>query len=112
MPGSDQIGYLANGDWARYDNVDFGTTSPKDFLARVSSGAAGGVSGTVEVRLDNVGNAPVASFAVADTGGWSSFREIPGNLTSQVTGRHTVFLRFSSGQPADFVNVDWFVFRR
>ncbi|MFF5225472.1 carbohydrate-binding protein [Dactylosporangium sp. NPDC000521] len=112
VAGSDQIGYLANGDWTRYDNVDFGSASPKDFLARVSSGAAGGVSGTVEVRLDSVGNAPVASFSVANTGGWSSFREIPGNLTSQVTGRHTVFLRFSSGQPADFVNVDWFVFRR
>lgn len=112
VPGSDQIGYLANGDWAQYTNVDFGSASPKDFLARVSSGAAGGVSGTVEVRIDSLSNAPVASFSVANTGGWSSFREIPGNLTGQVTGKHTVYLRFSSGQPADFVNVDWFVFRK
>jgi hypothetical protein len=29
-----------------------------------------------------------------------------------VTGVHTVYLTFSSGQPADFVNVDWFRFRR
>ena len=28
------------------------------------------------------------------------------------TGRHTVFLTFTSGQPADFVNVNWFQFRR
>ncbi len=111
VPGTDQIGYIANGDWARYDNVDFGTTSPRDFLARVSSGAAGGVSGTVSVRLDSLSNAPIGSFSIANTGGWSSFREVPGNVTS-VTGRHTVYLTFSSGQPADFVNVDWLVFRR
>ncbi|WP_433041334.1 carbohydrate-binding protein [Dactylosporangium sp. CS-033363] len=112
VPGSDQIGYLANGDWAQYDNVDFGTASPRDFLARVSSGAAGGVSGTVEVRIDSVSNSPVASFSIANTGGWSTFKEVPGNLTAQVTRKHTVFLRFTSGQPADFVNVDWFLFRR
>ncbi|WP_345150628.1 hypothetical protein [Nonomuraea rubra] len=27
-----------------------------------------------------------------------------------MTGTHTVYLTFSSGQPADFVNVNWFTF--
>ena len=27
-----------------------------------------------------------------------------------MTGTHTVFLTFTSGQPADFVNVNWFTF--
>ena len=31
--------------------------------------------------------------------------------SSAVTGTHTVFLTFTSGQPADFVNVNWFHFR-
>ncbi|MDR7274816.1 glycoside hydrolase family 16 protein [Catenuloplanes atrovinosus] len=111
VAGADQIGHLANGDWARYDDVDFGGTPARDFLARVSSGAGGGVSGLVEVRVDSPTAAPIGSFAIGDTGGWSSFREVPGNV-SAVTGRHPVYLTFSSGQPADFVNVDWFVFRR
>jgi beta-glucanase (GH16 family) len=109
--GGQNIGWLANGDWARYDNVNFGSTPPRDFLARVASGAPAGVSGLVEVRIDNVNNPPIGSFAVANTGGWQSWRSIPGNV-SAVTGVHTVFLRFSSGQPADFVNVNWFQFRR
>lgn len=108
--GGQNIGWLANGDWARYDNVDFGSTPPKDFVARVASGAPSGVSGLVQVRVDSPTAAPIGSFAVANTGGWQSWRSVPGNVAS-VTGRHTVYLTFSSGQSADFVNVNWFVFR-
>ncbi|MCW3841130.1 carbohydrate-binding protein [Micromonospora yasonensis] len=108
--GGQNIGWLANGDWARYDNVDFGGTPPKDFLARVASGASAGVSGLVEVRVDSPTAPPIGSFAIANTGGWQSWRSVPGNIGA-VTGRHTVYLTFSSGQPADFVNVNWFTFR-
>jgi beta-glucanase (GH16 family) len=108
--GGQNIGWLANGDWARYDNVDFGSTPPKDFVARVASGAPSGVSGLVQVRVDSPTAAPIGSFAVANTGGWQSWRSVPGNVAA-VTGRHTVYLTFSSGQSADFVNVNWFVFR-
>jgi beta-glucanase (GH16 family) len=107
--GGQDIGFIANGDWARYDNVNFGTSPLTQFRARVASGAAGGVSGLVEVRLDNVNNPPLGSFAIANTGGWQSWVTVPANI-SGVTGTHTVFLRFSSGQPADFVNVNWFTF--
>jgi beta-glucanase (GH16 family) len=104
------IGFLRNGDWARFDGVEFGSAPPIDFLARVASGAAGGVSGLVEVRLDSPTSPPIGSFAIANTGGWTAWREVPGNV-SGVTGTRTVYLTFTSGQPADFVNVDWFRFR-
>jgi hypothetical protein len=109
--GGQNIGHLANGDWVRFDNVDFGTGGVRDFVARVASGAAGGVSGLVEVRIGSRSNPPIGSIAVGDTGGWQSWRSVPGNV-SAVTGRQTVFLTFTSGQPAEFVNVDWFHFRR
>ena len=76
--GGQNIGWLANGDWARFDNVNFGSTPARDFVARVASGAAGGVSGLVEVRIDNVNNAPIGSFAIGNTGGWQSWRTVPG----------------------------------
>ncbi|GGS84129.1 glycoside hydrolase family 16 protein [Streptomyces cinerochromogenes] len=107
--GGQDIGSLANGDWALYKGVDFGSTAAKQFYARVASGAASGVSGLVEVRLDSRGNAPVGSFAVANTGGWQSWRTVPANIGA-VTGTHDVYLTFTSGQPADFVNVNWFDF--
>ena len=109
--GGQNIGYLANGDWARFDNVNFGSTTPVNFSARVASGAAGGISGLVEIRLDSVDNAPIGSFAIANTGGWQSWRTVPGSI-APTTGTHTVYLTFTSGQPADFVNVNWFTFSR
>jgi hypothetical protein len=108
--GGQDVGWIANGDWLQFNNVNFGSSALHQFQARVASGAAGGVSGLVEVRLDNVNNAPIGSFAIANTGGWQSWRTVPANIAA-TTGTHTVFLRFTSGQPADFVNVNWFTFR-
>jgi hypothetical protein len=107
--GGQNLANLANGDSARYDNVDFGATAAHQFSGRVASGAAGGVSGLVEVRLDSLSSAPIGSFGIANTGGWQSWQTVPANI-SAVTGAHTVYVTFTSGQPADFVNLDWFTF--
>jgi Carbohydrate binding module (family 6)/Glycosyl hydrolases family 16 len=107
--GGQNIGAANNGNWARYNGINFGSTPARQFVARAASGAAGGISGLVEVRLDGLGNAPVGSFAIANTGGWQSWRTVPANI-SGVTGVHDVYLTFTSGQPADFVNLNWFTF--
>ncbi|GDY32294.1 glycoside hydrolase family 16 protein [Gandjariella thermophila] len=107
--GGQDLGQLANGAWAEYPNVDFGATPATQFHGRVASGAAGGVSGLVEVRLDRRDSAPIGSFAVANTGGWQSWRTIPANIAA-TTGVHTVYLTFTSGQPAPFVSLNWFDF--
>jgi beta-glucanase (GH16 family) len=109
--GGQNIGAVANGDWTLYRGVNFGSTPARQLVARVASGAASGVSGLVEVRLDSRSNPPIGSFAVGNTGGWQSWRTIPANISS-VTGTHDVYLTFTSGQPADFVNVNWFHFGR
>ncbi|WP_378787139.1 glycoside hydrolase family 16 protein [Nonomuraea fastidiosa] len=107
--GGQNVGAIANGDWLRYDGVNFGSTPATQFKARVASGAAAGVSGLVQVRLDSPTAPPIGDFAISNTGGWQSWRTVPANI-SGVTGTHTVYLTFSSGQPADFVNVNWFTF--
>lgn len=109
--GGQHVGPAGNGDWALYEDIDFGSTPATQFVARTASGAGGGVSGLVEVRLDSRSNAPIGSFAVGNTGGWQSWRSIPANIRG-VTGVHDVYLTFTSGQPADFVNVNWFNFGR
>jgi len=109
--GGQDVGYIANGDWLQFNNVNFGTGGVRDFQARVASGAAAGVSGLVEVRIDSRSNAPIGSFAFGSTGGWQTWQSIPGNV-SNVSGTHTVFLTFASGQSADFANVNWIQFRR
>jgi Carbohydrate binding module (family 6)/Glycosyl hydrolases family 16 len=109
--GGQDVGNLGNGDWLQFNNVNFGTGGVRDFVGRVASGAAGGVSGLVEVRIDSRSNAPIGSFALSNTGGWQTWTSVPGNVAN-VTGSHTVYLTFTSGQPADFVNVNWIQFRK
>ena len=105
-----QVAQLTNGQYLEYPGVNFGSGSSQ-FDARVASGAAGGVSGLVEVVLDNPSSAPVGSFAVGNTGGWNAWKTIPANI-SEVTGTHTVYLEFSSGASGSppFVSLHYFNF--
>jgi carbohydrate binding protein with CBM6 domain len=105
-----QAAQLTNGEYMEYAGVNFGSGSSQ-FDARVASGAAGGVSGLVEVVLDNPANSPVGSFAVGNTGGWSSWRTVPANI-STVTGTHNVYLEFVSGAGGNppFVSLHYFDF--
>ncbi len=107
--GGQDVGYLSNGDWLQYNNLDFGSAGLHTINARVASGAAAGVSGTIEVHLDSLGNPAVGTFSVGNTGGWQSWRTVPGSVGT-VTGTHTVFLKFVTGSGQDFVNVNWFTF--
>jgi len=107
--GGQDYGQLANGAWAEYPNINFGSSGATQFMGRVASGAAGGVSGLVNVHLDSLTSPSIGSFAIANTGGWQTWRTVPANI-SRVTGTHTVFLTFDSGQPAPFVSLHWFDF--
>ncbi|MER5264860.1 carbohydrate-binding protein [Actinosynnema sp. NPDC002837] len=107
--GGQAVAQLANGNSLRFSGVRFGSRTATQFVARVASGASGGVSGLVEVRLDSPTAAPVGSFAIADTGGWQSWRTVPANI-SGVTGTHDVYITFTSGQPAPYVSVNWIRF--
>jgi hypothetical protein len=105
------IGRLGDGAWAKYPSIDFGSTPATQFYGRVASGAAAGVSGLVEVRLDSLNSAPIGSFAISNTGGWQNWQTIPANI-SPTRDVHTVYLTLTSGQPAPFVSINWFNFGR
>jgi len=107
--GGQNIASINNGDWTLYRGVNFGSTPARQFVARVASGAAGGVSGLVEVRLGSPTAPVMGSFAIANTGGWQSWRTVPANI-SGITGTHDVYITFTSGQPAGYVNVNHFTF--
>jgi hypothetical protein len=107
--GSAYVTGAANGDWLRYDRVDFGPTGAGVFKASAASGIAGGASGLVEVRLDSPTGRVLGSFAIANTGGWQSWRTIATN-TLMPAGVHPVYLTFTSGQSATFANLASFSF--
>jgi beta-glucanase (GH16 family) len=107
--GGQAVAQLRNGDSLRFSGVRFGSTTARQFYGRVASGAAGGVSGLVEVRLGSPTATPVGSFAVGNTGGWQSWRTVPANI-SGITGTHDVYVTFTSGQPNAYVSLNWIRF--
>ncbi|RAG82489.1 hypothetical protein DN069_27305 [Streptacidiphilus pinicola] len=108
--GGLDVGWISSGDWLKYGRVDFGSASPVQVLARLASGAAAGVSGAVQFRLDSTTGPLLAAIDIANTGGWQSWETVPMNLGGTATGVHDLFVTFSSGSTSDFVNVHWFSF--
>ncbi len=105
--GGQDVGWISDGDWLQYNNVDFGSGGWHTFNARVASGAPSGVSGTVEVHLDSLTSAPIGSFSVGGTGGWQNWTTVPSAI-STTTGTHTVYLKFATGSGQDFLNLNSF----
>ncbi|MCD0451914.1 carbohydrate-binding protein [Actinocorallia sp. API 0066] len=103
------IGWIADGDWARYDDIAFGPGGSTKFLARISGGAGGGAGGAIEVRLDSADSAPVATVKVPNTGGWQDWADVLVEIPA-TTGVHDVHLRFTADHKQEFVNVNWFTF--
>ncbi|GAB2845945.1 glycoside hydrolase family 16 protein [Actinocorallia aurea] len=103
------IGWIADGDWARYDDVDFGPGGSTKFLARISGGAGGDLGGTLEVRLDSADAAPVATVKIPNTGGWQEWEDVLAEIPA-TKGVHDVHLKFVTDHDQEFMNVNWFTF--
>jgi beta-glucosidase len=102
--GTQAAGYIHDGDWLAFREVDFGAGA-SEMEARVSSGGAGG---TIEVHLDRV-DGPTAGFcAVPATGGWYTWTTIT-CPNVQASGPHDTFLVFR-GSGNGLFNLNWFRF--
>jgi hypothetical protein len=104
-------GWINNGDWLRFDGVDFGADPPTQVNLRVAADVPPELGGRLEIRLDSPGNEPSAVLETSGTGGWQNWRTEATSM-APVTGVHTVFVTFANRRPDDFVNVNWLVFRR
>ncbi|MCW2503701.1 MAG: 1,3-beta-glucanase [Actinomycetia bacterium] len=111
VDGGSDLTSVSNGDWIRYDQIQFLWQAPAMFFqVRIASGAARNVTGTIEVRIDSDTGPAIASVPVASTGGWQSWTTPTVALTRTVAYRHDVYVRFVSAQKSDFVNVNWIRF--
>lgn len=89
--GTTQLAYIKNGDWAKFDSVDF--TGKTELRANVECLGAGG---TMEIHLDKLDGPLAVTYTVADTGGWDHLKEIAQPL-SGVTGVHDIYTVFHGG---------------
>jgi hypothetical protein len=106
--GGKIVGWVANGDWLQFDDVNFGDTPPKQWVARLASDVDNDVS-RIDVRIDTMQNSPIGSLPVFNTGGWDAWRTQTTDVTA-VTGVHTVYLTFASDDSDEFLNLNYFSF--
>ncbi|MCL6592046.1 MAG: cellulase family glycosylhydrolase [Firmicutes bacterium] len=102
--GGQNIGYIENGDYVVYNNIDFGSGAT-GFEARVASNTSGG---NIEIRLDSPSGTLVGTCSVSGTGGWQTWTTRTCTV-SGASGAHNLILRFTGGSGYLF-NVNWFKF--
>jgi len=87
------LGWIEDGNWARYEQVDFGAGSTR--LALRAASVTGG--GDIEVRLDKPDGPLLGTCQVADTGDWQAWRSFEA-LIRPTSGKLTVCLVFRANQ--------------
>ncbi|GAA0574217.1 hypothetical protein GCM10010172_68540 [Paractinoplanes ferrugineus] len=100
--GGRNVGWLASGDWLRYDNVRVGTT----IQARIASDNTAG--GTIELRAGSATGALLASIPVTKTGGWQKWTTASATVKQPPADAQSLVAVMKSGQKSDFVNINWF----
>lgn len=102
--GGSEVGYIQNGDYAVYNNIDFGTTPAGYFSARVATPN----SGNIEIRLDSLTGTLLGTCSVSSTGSWYNYSTVT-CLLSGITGIHNIYIKFTGGSDYLF-NINWFKF--
>ncbi len=101
--GGECIGWIENGDWARYEAVNFGERS-EQIEIRAASASAGGI---IELRLDSPAGELLGDCTIRHTGDWQSWISISTRI-KPVSGIKTLCLVFKS-LPARTLNPNlWF----
>lgn len=101
--GTDNIGYIHNNDWLKFDDINL--TGMRSFDARVACRFTGG---DIELRLGSPTGTLLGAASVVNTGGNQLYETVSANL-SNVTGVNDIYFVFTGGSGYLF-NVNWFEF--
>ena len=100
------LGGVQNGNYAVYENVNFGGKGAVSAQFNASVISDGGY---IEVRIDSVDGKLLGTCNLTSTGNWETWNTFTCDIDSSVTGVHNVYLIFRN--PSYYVcNLDWFKF--
>jgi Carbohydrate binding module (family 6)/Ricin-type beta-trefoil lectin domain/Putative Ig domain len=109
--GGDNVGWIGNGSWLEYANVNFGSSLTGQVVARIASAVSGSDIGTISFEIGSLTATPFATITVNGTGGWQTWVTSAPLTTSPVpSGTQTLYVTFATSTGANFVNVNWFQF--
>ncbi len=104
--GGLDVGFINNGDYLEYNNVNFGTgAGASQVQARVATNTSGG---TIQFHLDSITGPQVGGVSVNYTGGWQQWTTVTGAV-SGATGIHNLYVVFT-GSTQGVANLNWFSF--
>jgi hypothetical protein len=101
--GGDCLGWVMQGNWVRYEQVDFGTRTDVMEI-RAASASEGGL---IELRLNTPEGELLGTCPVTDTGGWQSWVSHTTPI-KPVSGVKTLCLAFKSAKPSALNSQLWF----
>ncbi|MGA9543673.1 MAG: carbohydrate-binding protein [Candidatus Sulfotelmatobacter sp.] len=116
--GGYDVGFASDGDYAVYNNIDFGT-GVSTVSARLAclqdngqGNGGGNCGGTLEFRLDSNTGTLVASVTVPSTGGWETWQTTSPANVSGASGVHDLYVVFNApaGGTTGLGNINWFQF--
>ncbi len=102
--GGQDVGFIEDGDYVVYKNIDFGNGA-ESFKARVASAGGGG---SIELRLDSLTGPLVGTCTVAGGSDWQTYGDVECQVTG-ASGNHDVYLKFKGGSGYLF-NINWWKF--
>lgn len=99
--GGENLGYVKNGDYAGFLNVDFGESCNTLYVRLAGSGQS------CRVRLDSPNGPVIAECGNKDTGGWGSYDTFKYDF-DPISGVHDVYITYDTGWSD--LNINWFAF--
>ena len=110
MKAEGNIGYIKNGSYVSYSNVDFGS-GVKSIELSVSSATKGG---EIELRQGGVDDALLATITVERTGAWQNWQTVSAQLdpatSAKLKGKQNITLVFKGKIKGYLFNISWFQF--
>ncbi len=100
------IGYINNGDWLKFEGIDF-STGASSISASVSSKSNGG---TIAIRQGSTSGTLLGSIPVTNTGSWTNFNTVTANI-SGASGTQDIYLVFT-GDDDYLLDIDSFQFTK
>lgn len=108
--GTNSLDSIHNNDWALYAGVEFGNNEYAKAADSIQITASALVGGNVEVWLDSIDTGTkIGTCAINSTGSWITFKTFTAKII-QTTGRHDVYLKFTSSSSSRLFQLKWIQF--
>jgi len=104
--GGEYAKRIHDGDWLKFDNVDFGAGADK-LILRIATKRN---SGSVKVRLDSPTGQVIATYNVSSTGGWDAWKSREVTLSTSVSGVKTIYVTFDYNSTSTLLRLNWLRF--